>query len=115
MNICAECGNKIEQEDFLKGCSKCGSKKFRFIDPDADKKEEKKRLKQIKEEKKQVESSLNESDVESIKVNDKGVYELNLSQLLEGETDIYKNKDGEYGIAIDSLLKKQIKGENGDK
>ncbi len=51
--------------------------------------------------------SVNKNSVESIKVEDKGVYEVNLQHILEGETDVFSDKEGNYAININSLLKKK--------
>nr|WP_054835749.1 Zn-ribbon containing protein [Methanobrevibacter arboriphilus] len=58
--------------------------------------------------------SINKNSVESIKVEDKGVYEVNLQHILEGETDVYSDKEGNYAININSLLKKSRKEDKKD-
>ncbi|KZX12362.1 OapC/ArvC family zinc-ribbon domain-containing protein [Methanobrevibacter curvatus] len=109
MNICVECGTKIQDGDMLNGCPKCGNKRYKFINPNTEKRKAEKLAKSKDEEKKKKESSLDKADVESIKVEDKGIYELNLSNVLEGETEVYSSNEGQYKIDIGSLLQKKKK------
>jgi predicted nucleic acid-binding Zn-ribbon protein len=119
LNICSKCGTELEGDDLLEGCPNCGSKLFKFVNTKAI--EEKKRRE--KEEKENPSSedlsseeklSINKNSVESIKVEDKGVYEVNLQHILEGETDVYSDKEGNYAININSLLKKSRKEDKKD-
>jgi len=113
LNECSKCGTELHSNDFLEGCPKCGSRLFKFVNTKAI--EEKKRRE--KEEKEtppsdEEELTLDEDSVESIKVEDKGVYELNLPNILEGETEVYSDKEGNYAIDISALLKKSRKDED---
>lgn len=112
LNECSKCGTELHKGDLLNGCPNCGSKIFKFVNTKAI--EEKKRKE--KEEQEKMENSppeenitIDENSVESIKVEDKGVYELNLNHILEGETEVYSDKEGNYAININSLLKKSRK------
>jgi predicted nucleic acid-binding Zn-ribbon protein len=96
LNICAECGRELKEEDILNGCPKCGSKKFKFVNQKQPKKKEKIPIKK----------SIDESSIEQVKVEDRGVYEVNIPNLLGGGSEIYSDKEGHYAIDINSLLKK---------
>jgi predicted nucleic acid-binding Zn-ribbon protein len=104
LNICNKCGTELEGEDLINGCPKCGSKLFKFVNTNT----AKKNLKNKKSEDR-GESSLSKDSIESVKVEDRGVYELNLNHLLAGETNIYSDNEGNYAIDISALLKKGIK------
>jgi predicted nucleic acid-binding Zn-ribbon protein len=99
LNICAECGHELKEEDILNGCPECGSKKFKFVN-------QKQRKKEGKKEETSTKKSIDESSIEQVKVEDRGVYEVNVSKLLDGGSDIYSDKEGHYAIDINSLLKK---------
>ncbi|MDR1721416.1 MAG: hypothetical protein LBR24_00010 [Methanobrevibacter sp.] len=96
MNQCANCGRELNEEDIIKGCPNCGSKRFKFINPNPKKREEEE----------EVERSMDKTSIEQIKVEDRGVYEVNIPQLLDGGSDVYSDKEGHYAIDITSLLKK---------
>lgn len=113
--MCSKCGTELHGDDLLEGCPKCGSKLFKFVNTKAI--EEKKRREQEEKENppSEDEISIDEESVESIKVEDKGVYELNLSHILDGETDVYSDKEGNYAIDINALLKKGRKEDKEEK
>ena len=115
MNVCGKCGTKLHGDDLLEGCPKCGSKLFKFVNTKAI--EEKKRREKEKEENPNIEEELtiDENSVESIKVEDKGVYEVNLSQILEGGSEVFSDKEGNYAIDINALLKKGRKDDEEEK
>ncbi|MEA4956733.1 MAG: Zn-ribbon containing protein [Methanobrevibacter sp.] len=114
MNICSKCGTELKGDDLLKGCPKCGSKLFKFVNTKAIE-EKKRREKEEKENPAPEEKiSIDKNSVESIKVEDKGVYEVNLHHILEGETDVFSDKEGNYAIDINSLLRKNRKGDKKD-
>jgi predicted nucleic acid-binding Zn-ribbon protein len=101
--VCIKCGTELKGEDILNGCPKCGSKYFKFVNTNP---------KKVKVEEKIEEESLNEDSIESIKVEDKGIYEVNLPQMLDGDSEIYSDKEGTYAININALLKKGRKKED---
>lgn len=104
LNICNKCGTKLEGEDLINGCPNCGSKLFKFVNTNTTKKD-------IDNHKSKNHHSYNISkdSIVSVKVKDKGVYELNLNHLLAGETNVYSDNEGNYAIDINALLKKGIK------
>lgn len=108
LNICNKCGTELETEDLISGCPKCGSKLFKFVNTATTKKT-------LKNQKSKDfpphGNKLSQDSIESVKVEDKGVYELNLNHLLAGETNIYSDNEGNYAIDINALLKKGIKNE----
>jgi uncharacterized protein len=112
LNICSKCGTELHGDDLLEGCPNCGSKLFKFVNTKGiEEKKRKEKEEQEKTENSSIEEELtiDKTSVESIKVEDKGVYELNLHHILEGETDVYSDKEGNYAININSLLKKSRK------
>jgi len=118
LNICSKCGTELKGDDLLDGCPNCGGKLFKFVNTRAI--EEKKRKEEEKENLSSEDTSseenitIDKNSVESIKVEDKGVYEVNLQHILEGETDVYSDKEGNYAININSLLSKTRKGDKKD-
>ncbi|RBQ23576.1 hypothetical protein ALNOE001_08600 [Candidatus Methanobinarius endosymbioticus] len=115
MNVCSKCETELHGDDLLDGCPNCGSKLFKFVNTKAI--EEKKRREKEEQEKMEDSSpeediTIDENSVESIKVEDKGVYEVNLLHILEGETDVYSDKEGNYAIDINALFKKSRKDED---
>ena len=93
---CIKCGAQFkgEAEDLiLKGCPDCGSKFFEYS--------HKGRVKEIKESK--------GSSVETIMVKEHGIYEVNLSALLENDSVIVSDEEGKYLIDINFLLKKKLR------
>lgn len=97
MNVCAKCGRELEEEDILNGCPICGSKKFKFVNKNPQKKKEKE----------EENPKIDENSIEQVKVEDRGIYEVNVSNLLGGGSDVYSDKEGNYAIDINSLLKKR--------
>jgi len=105
LNICNKCGTELKSEDLINGCPKCGGKFFKFINTDTSEKG----LKNQKSKNHHDETKLSKDSIESVRVEDIGVYELNLNQLLAGETNIYSDNEGNYAIDLNALLKKGIK------
>ena len=95
MHQCIKCGYQItgdSEEIILNGCPECGSKFFAYTS--------KGRVEEIKEAK--------EDGVESIMVKGQGIYEVNLSSLMENDSVIVSDEEGRYMIDINSLLKKKL-------
>lgn len=113
--MCGNCGTELTGNDLLEGCPNCGSKIFKFVNTKAI--EEKKRKEKEKKENSPSEDeiTIDENSVESIKIEDKGVYEVNLPNILEGETDVFSDKEGNYAIDINALLKKSRKDNKEEK
>lgn len=94
MHRCIKCGFEFKEESedlIIKGCPRCGCKFFTYT-----KKEE------VKDKEGQKES------VETIMVKGQGVYEVNLSSLMESDSLIVSDEEGRYIIDISSLLKKKL-------
>jgi uncharacterized protein len=95
VHLCIKCGAEFtgKPEDLiLKGCPQCGSKFFKY-----------------KNQEKPKEKSKTETEtVETIMVKD-GVYEVNLSSLMEYESVIVSDEEGKYLIDINFLLKKKLR------
>ena len=94
MHRCIRCGFEFTEESedlIIKGCPQCGSKFFTYTKKGRGKDEDK------------MES------VETIMVKGHGVYEVNLSSLLENDSIIVSDEEGRYLIDINSLLKKKLK------
>jgi uncharacterized protein len=99
MHRCIKCGLEFkgDSEDIIiNGCPDCGSKFFAYT--------KKGRVKKIKE--------TDGESVESIMVKEQGIYEVNLSSLLENDSIIVSDEEGRYLIDINSLLKKKVKKSN---
>ena len=95
MHRCIKCGFEFtgNLEEIIKnGCPECGSKFFAYT--------RKSRVNDIKE--------VKGDSVESIIVKEQGVYEVNLSSLLENDSLIVSDEEGKYLIDINSLLKKKL-------
>lgn len=93
---CIKCGAEFkgDSEDIiLKGCPYCGSKFFEYSHQG--------RVKKIKESK--------GNSVETIMVKEHGIYEVNLSSLMENDSVIISDEEGKYLIDINFLLKKRLK------
>ncbi len=96
MHRCIKCGAEFkgDSEDIiLKGCPQCGSKFFEYS--------QKGRLKEIKE--------IKGNSVETIMVKEHGIYEVNLSSLMENDSVIISDEEGKYLIDINFLLKKKLR------
>lgn len=76
----------------IDGCPECGSKFFAYTK---------------KGQAKETAKDKGES-VEGVMVKGQGVYEVNLSSLLENDSVIVSNEEGRYLIDINSLLKKKL-------
>ena len=110
---CTNCGQIFEDGsvDILNGCPNCGWNKFLYVpakpatetetdakDADAGMQSDK-----VEEEKKTVP----DMEVESIRILEKGSYELNLESLLEREEIIMSMKeDGRYLVHLPSVFEK---------
>lgn len=95
MHQCIKCGFKVEgdiESIVTKGCPECGSKFFTYTK---------------KAPAKKTEDGKGES-VEGVMIKGQGVYEVNLSSLLENDSVIVSNEEGKYLIDINTLLKKKL-------
>ena len=95
MHRCIKCGYEVQgdiETIIINGCPQCGSKFFAYS--------KKGRVKKIKE--------VKGDSVESIMVKELGVYEVNLSSLLENDSVIVSDAEGRYVIDINSLFKKKL-------
>jgi predicted nucleic acid-binding Zn-ribbon protein len=102
MHRCIKCGHEVEgdiETIITNGCPECGSKFFTYTS-------KKPRVKKSEEDEK--DDPVNEDSVEGVMVKEQGVYEVNLSSLLENESVIVSDKEGRYLIDINSLLKKKL-------
>lgn len=102
MHRCIKCGHEVEgdiETIITNGCPECGSKFFTYTS-------KKPRVKKSEEDDK--DHPVNEDSVEGVMVKEQGVYEVNLSSLLENESVIVSDKEGRYLIDINSLLKKKL-------
>lgn len=89
---CINCGATFRSSDELAdGCPNCGSRYFRYI---AEKKDE-------------VRTS--GEAIETIMVKKNGIYEVNLTSLLEDDSIIVSDEEGKYFIDLNFLLKKNLK------
>ncbi len=118
---CLNCGKvlKEDSEELMEGCSNCGQKLFVF---EGDKKlsdserdtivqdveEFLGNLEEEEEVRKRIKDAM-EFDLESIKVKEPGVYEINLRKLLEEIPLIVEMKEGEYYIYLPSAFSKDRK------
>ena len=106
-------------EELLKGCSECGGKFFFFV-----RKEELEQAKQITEsltaeEKQQIEEDVAELvgwhdpaqpvilNLESIRVQKPGKYEISLVDLFSGKPLVFKVGEGKYVIDLASSFEKK--------
>ncbi|KZX10709.1 OapC/ArvC family zinc-ribbon domain-containing protein [Methanobrevibacter filiformis] len=110
MNVCNNCGTELHGEDVLNGCPKCGSKYFKFVNKESITKTKTKSTitNKInnKVNKRELDEFINESSIESVKVEDRGVYQLNIKHMLDGEPEVFSDSEGNYAININALLKK---------
>lgn len=91
---CINCGAKLKAtEEILKGCPQCGSKYFKYCSEG-----KKEKIEEVKEE-----------SIETIMVKQHGIYEVNLSSLMEDDSIIVSDQEGKYVIDINFLLNKKIK------
>ncbi|MCK9151296.1 Zn-ribbon domain-containing protein [Methanobacterium alcaliphilum] len=96
MHQCIKCGAKLKSsEEILKGCPKCGSTYFKYSS-------------EGKEKKIEVDVEKGES-IETIMVKQHGIYEVNLTPLLEDDSIIVSDEEGKYVIDLNFLLKKRMK------
>ncbi len=114
---CMNCGEIFEDDSdkIIDGCD-CGCSLFMYeSDPERSETE-------LKEEKEKVESDIQdmiiegeeergniqiEFDLDSIKVKDEGVYELNISRLLNEMPLIISKSEGVYHIDLPSAFKRE--------
>lgn len=95
MHRCIKCGFEVKgdlETIIINGCPECGSKFFAYT--------RKGKVEEIKE--------VKGDSVESIMVKEQGVYEVNLSSLLENDSLVVSDEEGKYVIDINSLLKKKL-------
>lgn len=119
---CMNCGNRYpdEADELIQGCE-CGSnlflykKQFEDEEEAADKEELQEKKESVMEEIdnfiKDVKSKVRPSsklqfDLESIKVKEDGVYEINLRKLLDEVPLIVEVKEGNYHIHLASVFSK---------
>ena len=95
MHRCIKCHSEFEgSEDIIqKGCPECGSKFFEYTHHG--------QVKVIKES--------NGDSVETIMIKENGIYEVNLSSLMEDDSIIISDEEGKYLIDINFLLKKKLR------
>ncbi len=119
---CLNCGKVLDEdsEELMEGCSSCGQKLFVF-EGEGKKISKDQRNGIVKdveefmdslEEEEDVKKRLKEAmkfDLESIKVKEPGVYEINLRKLLEEIPLIVEMKEGEYYIYLPSAFSKDKK------
>jgi len=99
MHRCIKCGYVVEgdiETIITNGCPECGSKFFAYT-----------RKNEVKEKEDDKTQDQSEDSVEGVMVKGQGVYEVNLSSLLENDSLIVSNEEGRYHIDINSLLKKK--------
>lgn len=115
---CLKCGKVLEGDsnELLQGCNNCGHKLFVYQegDEDIDKGEREDVVRDVENfledigEKEKLKTKLKkgiEFDLQSIKVLDDGVYEINLRKLLEEIPLIVEIREGKYFIHLPSLFK----------
>lgn len=116
---CLNCGKILEEDsdELLTGCNNCGSKLFVYQDEKKDISGTKREdiVQDVEEfldnleKKEDVKARFEEAmdfNLESIKVKEEGVYEINLRKLLEEIPLIVEIKEGSYYIHLPSLFKK---------
>ena len=116
---CVRCGIMYGDgsKELLSGCSNCGSKFFFFISKKAIEKAKQLTVELTQESRKEIEIEITGIiegktdldspifvDIESIRVLEKGKYELNLVDLFKGKPLIYKLEDGKYIIDLVSTF-----------
>lgn len=118
---CLNCGKVLEEDsdELMEGCSNCGQKLFVFEgDKDINESQRDNIVQDVEEfmedleEEEEAKERLKEAmefDLESIKVEEPGVYEINLRKLLEEVPLIVEMKEGEYYIYLPSAFSKDRK------
>jgi len=119
---CLNCGKILDEDsdELMEGCDNCGQKLFVF-EGEKEEIDEGKRdnivqdvegflddLEEKEEAKERIKEAM-EFDLESIKVQEPGVYEINLRKLLEEVPLIVEMKEGEYYIYLPSVFSKERK------
>jgi len=119
---CTRCGRVYEDGDvqILKGCAFCGGKKFYYINKNIDTNSNEKirdlisniqldnldtlnKIERIN--KKNFKNAVDDREIESIKVVDDGLYQLDLDILMRRDEIIIEEKDGSYALHVPSLFK----------
>lgn len=106
---CTKCGHIFEDgsADILTGCPECGWNKFLYVPA----KSETEEITETELEEPEMEEK-EELEVESIRILEKGSYELNLKSLLDREEIIMSVKeDGRYLVHLPSVFEKSKKGQ----
>ncbi len=104
---CTKCGHIFEDgsADILNGCPECGWNKFLYVPA----KSETEEITETELEEPEMEEK-EELEVESIRILEKGSYELNLKSLLDREEIIMSVKeDGRYLVHLPSIFEKNKK------
>ncbi len=106
MHKCLKCGTKFVKitQAMLQGCPECGGKLFLYL-----KAEEALTAAELVD-RIQIEApgSLDEEQIESLRILSPGVYELNLDALLERKEIIMRIKEnGTYVIPLPALFRKK--------
>jgi predicted nucleic acid-binding Zn-ribbon protein len=128
---CARCGRVYDDGDIqiLKGCSFCGGKKFYYIATKNIETRDKNEIKDLiynniqsdiqldnldtlneierfhKKNKKNFKNIIDDREIESIKIIDDGLYQLDLDILMRRDELIIEKKDGSYALHMPSLFK----------
>lgn len=118
MHRCIKCGFIVKgdiETIITGGCPQCGSKFFAYTSeksraqkPVEDKEHKGHKVEDSVESESLEEDSTEKESVEGVMVKGQGIYEVNLSSLLENESVIVSNEEGRYLIDINSLLKKKL-------
>lgn len=114
---CMNCGEEYEDgdEELIEGCEECGSTLFLYQqdsqDFDTEELEEEKKtvMEEIDRFLRDVKSKVRpgedfQFDLESIKVEEEGVYRINVRKLIEEIPLIVEIKDGEYRLHLASVF-----------
>ncbi|MDI9623953.1 MAG: Zn-ribbon containing protein [Methanothermobacter sp.] len=92
MHQCINCGAKYKSvAELSDGCPKCGGRYFKYTH------------------KKKQENKSPSGSIETIMIHENGIYEVNLTPLLEDDSIIVSDEEGKYVIDLNFLLKKQLK------
>ena len=106
-NKCVKCGFIFgDNINLLNGCPYCKGKKFFFVNNNINKNTNNKSIK--KKEHLSHEKNLSKNSIGSLKILNKGSYEINLNHLFQ-HVDIIVEliEEGKYIIDLSSLLKKK--------